>query len=64
MYIGSPTLDPGPSVSTLYVLWSCISCLVLSRLLVFQVSPMPVSFSCPTGGDVDRRCIDVIMGHS
>ena len=33
MYIVSPTLDPGPSVSTLHVLWSWVSCLLLSSLV-------------------------------
>ena len=41
MNIGSPTLDPGPSVSTLYVLWSYVSWLVLS-CLVFSYFRFPL----------------------
>ncbi len=41
IYIGSPTLVPGPSVSTLYVLWSWVSCLVLSSLVFsYFMSPL------------------------
>jgi len=41
MYIISPTLDPGPSVGTLYVLWSWVSCLVLAWL-VFSYFMFPL----------------------
>lgn len=58
VHIDSPTPGAGPSVSTLCSLVLCLMhCLVLSYLVVFHVSPTSVSFSCPAGSNVDRRCM-------